>query len=85
MFGVVITVDDELNYDLKIFEKYADACGWFENFERHVGKGGYRSISMYDVPDAANVHEAAAAIEAGDNDRALLLRIKKTGDDWVQH
>ena len=76
MYAVVILTDD-LEYQVTAFESHDSALSMFHNWEETIASYCVKSVSLYTVPDAADAREAVAAIEAGDKERAILLRLKK--------
>ena len=79
MYAVVIKANEDLS-DTKIFERQSDAASWFATMSEFVGKGGFRCISMYALPNAANVREAFETIQEHDDEAVILLHLKKAGE-----
>lgn len=77
MYAVVILSDD-MDYEVTAFESHADALSMFNHWEETIASYCVRSVSLYTVPDAASPREVVEVIEAGNKERATLLRLKKS-------
>ncbi|MDP8993405.1 MAG: hypothetical protein M3N07_00230 [Pseudomonadota bacterium] len=83
MYGVRVMIDGQVA-DLEIFEGLPAARERFEQGWSQAYEGYFDSIAIFDVPDATDVRDAAAAIRSGDDDRIILVDLRESFDTVIE-
>jgi hypothetical protein len=76
---------DEESSDMKVFADQNDAQSCYVRLGELVGRGGFHSMSIYRVADAADTYDAAAAIRNREANRIELIGLKKAGSRWINY
>lgn len=83
MYGVRVMIDGQIT-DLKIFEGLPAARERYDQGWSLAYDGHFDSIAIFDVPDAADVRDADAAIRSGDEDRIILVELRESFDTVIE-
>lgn len=82
---VVVVMPDEESRDMKVFADQNGAQSCYASLTSLVGRGGFHSMSIYRVADAADAYDAASAIRNREVNRIELMELKKAGSRWIPY